>query len=181
VNTAVDNRSSDAAQLGPVPMGTFDHVSVPCRDLEEATCFFVDVLGGELRIVTPIFNEVRLAGTNIGFGTQGTTFMQPSAEYPHVAFLIGPVELANLKAWLTQCEIPTSNFWTRHGVETLMYFRDPSGNVFELYCTAGFPGAADFPRGKAAGHGVAIDIDAIQYDTWKRPARRSREVVPDAH
>jgi hypothetical protein len=52
--------------------------------------------------------------------------------------------------------------------------------VFELYCHTGFPGAESFPRGPAAGHGSAVDIDAIRYDTWKRPAiRRSREVVPD--
>jgi catechol 2,3-dioxygenase-like lactoylglutathione lyase family enzyme len=100
--------SSHSAPPGPVPIGTLDHVSVPCRDLEEATCFFVDVLGGDLCVVTPIFNEVRLGGSNIGFGTVGTTFMRPSSEYPHVAFRVGPVELVNLKAWLTQCDIPTS-------------------------------------------------------------------------
>jgi len=180
VNPAIDDRPADAAQAGPVPLGKFDHVSVPCRDLEEATCFFVDVLGGEMRVSTPIFAEVRLGGANIGFGAQGTTFMQPSTEYPHIAFTVGPAELAQLKAWLTQCEIPTSNYWTRFGVEALMFFRDPSGNVFELYCHTGFPGAESFPRGPAAGHGSAVDIDAIRYDTWKRPAiRRSREVVPD--
>lgn len=180
MNSALDDRSPDAAQLGPVPVGKFDHVSVPCRDLEEALCFFVDVLGGELRVLTPIFAEVRLGGANIGFGTQGTTFMQPATEYPHFAFAIGPAELAALKAWLTQCEIPTSNYWTRFGVEALMFFRDPSGNVIELFCHKGFPGAEAFPRGPAAGHGTAVDIDAIRYDTWKRPARRSRVVVPDA-
>ena len=151
MNPAIDDRPADAAQAGPVPLGKFDHVSVPCRDLEEATCFFVDVLGGEMRVSTPIFAEVRLGGANIGFGAQGTTFMQPSTEYPHIAFTVGPAELAQLKAWLTQCEIPTSNYWTRFGVEALMFFRDPSGNVFELYCHTGFPGAESFPRGPAAG------------------------------
>jgi len=181
VNRAIDEPSSQAAQpLGPVPLGKFDHVSVPCRDLDEALCFFIDVLGGELRVLTPIFAEVRLGGVNIGFGTQGTTFMQPSTEYPHVAFTVGPDELVRMKAWLAQCEIPTSNYWTRHGVEALMFFRDPSGNVFELYCREGFPGADTLPRGPAAGHGTAVDIDAIRYTTWKRPAvRRSRQVVPD--
>jgi catechol 2,3-dioxygenase-like lactoylglutathione lyase family enzyme len=179
VNSAIDDRSTNAAELGPGPIGTFNHVSVPCRDLEEATCFFVDVLGGELRIATPIFAEVWVGGMNIGYGTQGTTFMQPSAEYPHIAFYIDAPDLIRMKAWLTQCEIPTSNYWTRHGVEALMYFRDPSGNVFEFYCPEGMPGAADFPRGLAAAHGTAVDIDAIRYTTWKRPAtKQSRKVVP---
>ena len=181
MNQAIDEPSSGATQLGPVPLTKCDHVSVPCRDLEEAMCFFLDVLGGELRVSTPIFAEVRLGGTYLGFGSKGTTFMQPSTEYPHIGFLVGPAELAQMKAWLTQCEIPTSNYWTRFGVEALMFFRDPSGNVFELFCPKGFPGADTFPRGPAAGHGTAVDIDAIRYDTWKRPAiRRSRSVVPDA-
>lgn len=165
-------------QLGPVPLAKCDHVSVPCRDLEEALCFFIDVLGGELRVSTPIFAEVRLGGTLIGFGAKNTNFMAPSTEYPHIGFVVGADELARMKAWLAQCEIPTSNYWTRYGLEALMFFRDPSGNVFELYCPR-FPGADAFPRGPAAGHGIAVDIDAIRYDTWKRPAQRSRQVVPD--
>jgi hypothetical protein len=59
-----------------------------------------------------------------------------------------------------------------------MFFRDPSGNLIELYCVEGFPAADTFPRGPAAGHGIAIDVDAIRYDTWNPPAvRGSREVV----
>jgi catechol 2,3-dioxygenase-like lactoylglutathione lyase family enzyme len=178
VNSAIDNRASeDTAELGPGPIGTFNHVSVPCRDLEEATAFFVDVLGGEMRISTPIFAEVWVGGMNIGYGTQGTTFMQPSCEYPHIAFYIGAEDLQRMKVWFAQCEIPTTHYWTRHGVEALMYFRDPSGNVFEFYCPEGMPGADTFPRGLAAAHGVAVDIDSIRYDTWKRPKnRRSREI-----
>jgi catechol 2,3-dioxygenase-like lactoylglutathione lyase family enzyme len=179
MNSAIDERSSDAAPLGPVPFKRFDHVSVPCRDLDEAKAFFIDVLGGELRVDTPIFAEVRLGGVYIGFGTMGTTFMAPSTEYPHMAFTIGPDEMARMKAWLTQCEIPTTNYWTRFGVEALMFFRDPSGNVYELFCVEGFPNADTFPRGLANGHGRAVDIDAIRYDAWKRPPQRSREVVAD--
>jgi hypothetical protein len=53
--------------------------------------------------------------------------------------------------------------------------------VFELLCPKGFPNAETFPRGPAAGHGTAVDIDAIRYDTWKRPERQgSRRPVPDA-
>jgi catechol 2,3-dioxygenase-like lactoylglutathione lyase family enzyme len=170
VNQALDESSSDAAPLGPVPLGECNHVSVPCRDLDEAFCFFIDVLGGKQRVKTPIFGEVELGGTLIGFGAHGTTFMEPSTEYPHIGFVVGAAELARMKAWLAQCGIPSSNYWTRSGVEALMFFRDPSGNVFELLCPEGFPDAATFPRGPAAGHGTAVDINAIRYDTWKRPA-----------
>jgi catechol 2,3-dioxygenase-like lactoylglutathione lyase family enzyme len=162
--------------LGPVPLGKCDHVSVPCRDLDEAMSFFVDVLGGEPCVSTPIFAEVRLGGMLIGFGAKGTTFMEPSTEYPHIGFVVGADELARMKDWLAQCGIPTSNYWTRYGVEALMFFRDPSGNVFELCCPKGFPNAGTFPRGPAAGHGVAVDINAIAYDTWKRPEAQGSRV-----
>jgi catechol 2,3-dioxygenase-like lactoylglutathione lyase family enzyme len=175
---SVPRADSIEPELGPAPLERFDHVSVPCRDLEEATSFYVDVLGGALCVDTPIFREVKIGGSRIGFGIRGTTFMQPNTEYPHIAFVVGPDAMAHAKAWLTQCEIPTTNYWTRSGEEALMFFRDPSGNLIELYCEKGFPGAADFPHGPAAGHGIAVDVDAIRYDTWRRPQiRGSREPV----
>ena len=56
-----------------------------------------------------------------------------------------------MKEWLTACGIPTSDLWTRLGVEALMFFLDPSRNVIELFCTEGYEGAADLPRGPARG------------------------------
>jgi catechol 2,3-dioxygenase-like lactoylglutathione lyase family enzyme len=174
-NPATD--SDTTGQLGPVPVQRFDHVSVPCRDLEEATCFYVDVLGGALCVNEPIFGEVQIGGSRIGFGIRGTTFMQPGSEYPHMAFVVDAESMGRMKAWLGQCGIPTTNYWTRSGKEALMFCRDPSGNLIEFYCESGFPGASDFPRGPAAGHGIAVDVDAIRYDTWKRPPQRSRTLV----
>jgi hypothetical protein len=57
-----------------------------------------------------------------------------------------------------------------------MFFRDPSGNVIELYCTHGVDGAEEFPRGPSRGHGTAVDIDALTYMSWKRPKRRGPRV-----
>jgi hypothetical protein len=89
-------------EFGPARFDTFAHVSVPCRDLEEGICFYVDVLGGELRVSGKIFASVRLGGINLGFGIEGCSFMGPSAEYPHLAFYLGAAELAHTKQWLTQ-------------------------------------------------------------------------------
>ena len=50
-----------------------------------------------------------------------------------------------------------------------MFFRDPSGNVIELFCYEGFEGSGDLPRGPARGHGNTIDIDALRYDSWSVP------------
>lgn len=155
----------------------FDHVSVPCRDLEEGLSFFVDLLGGELRVLTPIFAEVRIGGSLLGFGTKNPSFMLASTEYPHIGFVVDAAEMTELKERLTRHGIPTSNCWTRGGVEALMFFRDPSGNVFELVCPQGFPDADALPRGPAAGHGISVDVDAIAYDAWQPPETKGPRYV----
>jgi catechol 2,3-dioxygenase-like lactoylglutathione lyase family enzyme len=158
------------AATGPPRFLSFSHVSLPCRDLDEAKHFYVEVMGGELVVdVPPLFASVRLCGVDIGFGTAGCSFVTPSNEYPHFAFFIGPDELLRMKHWLTQCGIPTSNFWTRMGIEALMFVRDPSGNMIEFYCERGFKGAEDLPHGPARGHGTAVDIDKLYYESFKVP------------
>lgn len=147
----------------------FDHASLPCRDLEEAIRFYRDVLGGEMTVKETYFAQFRLGGTRIGVGSAGTTFMTPQAEYPHIAFKAAPETLMQMKEWLAACGIPCSPFWTRRGIETLMFFRDPSGNVIELYCHGGFDGADALPRGPARGHDATLDIDALAYDAWQVP------------
>ncbi|HUZ72831.1 MAG TPA: VOC family protein [Stellaceae bacterium] len=155
--------------VGPARLKSFAHVSVPCRDLEEGKAFYRDVLGGELHVDQPTFASFRLGGVDVGIGIEGCSWLAQSAEYPHFAFFVGPDELLQMKAWLNQCGVPTSNFWTRRGVEALMFFRDPSGNVIELYCEAGFKGADALPKGPPRGHGTAVDIDVLRYSEWKRP------------
>lgn len=154
---------------GPPAFNGFDHVSVPCRDLDEGIRFYRDVLGGEMVVHEGAFAQFRIAGTRIGIGSAGTTFMTGSAEYPHLAFDASPEALVEMKQWLSACGIPTSPFWTRRGVETLMFFRDPSGNLIELYCHQGYEGADALPRGPARGHGTAVDVDALRYDSWRLP------------
>jgi catechol 2,3-dioxygenase-like lactoylglutathione lyase family enzyme len=165
-------RLADAAvkskPVRPV-LDAFDHASLPCRDLEEAIRFYRDVLGGEMTVKETYFAQFRLGGTRLGVGSAGTTFMTREAEYPHIAFTVGPEVLVQMKDWLAACGIPSSPFWTRRGIETLMFFKDPSGNVIELYCHGGYAGADRLPRGPARGHGAALDIDDISYDDWHLP------------
>lgn len=170
--TMVENKPASAQQTGPSgpPMfQAFAHVSVPCRDLEQGKLFYTKVMGGKLRVDTPTFCAINVCGTEIGIGTEGCTFVEPGAEYPHFAFYCGPKEIQQMKDWLTRCGIPTSNFWTRSGVETLMFFRDPSGNMIELFCSGGVPGSQDLPKGPPRGHGTAVDIDILRYDTFHVP------------
>jgi catechol 2,3-dioxygenase-like lactoylglutathione lyase family enzyme len=151
---------------------TFDslaHVSLPCRDLEEGKQFYVGVLGGKVRVDRPTFVALEIAGTEIGIGTVGCTYIEAAKEYPHIAFYCGPDEIVQMKEWLAQFGIPSSNYWTRAGVEALMFFRDPSGNIIELFCKKGFKGAENLPKGPPAGHGIAVDIDQTRYDSWHPP------------
>ena len=158
---------------GPAKLMSFSHTALPCRDLEEGKRFYGEVLGGELHIVDgSTFAAFRLGGIDVGIGTEGCSYITPSNEYPHIGFFVGPDELVQMKEWLTECGVPTSNFWTRGGVEALMFFRDPSGNLIELYCERGFKGAEDLPHGPPRGHGVTVDVDALRYERFTVPERR---------
>ena len=154
---------------GPPMFQAFAHVSLPCSDLEQGKLFYTRVMGGKLRVNTPTFCAINVCGTEIGIGTEGCTFIEPGSEYPHIAFYCGPKEIQQMKDWLTRCGIPTSNYWTRTGVETLMFFRDPSGNMIELFCSGGVPGSDAFPKGPPRGHGTAVDVDTLRYDSFDVP------------
>lgn len=158
-----------AGVAGPPRFNHLDHVSMPCRDLEEAIRFYRDVLGGEILVTEQAFALFRIAGMRVGIGSAGCSFMTPQAEYPHIAFNADADALERMESWLAACGIPTSGFWTRKGIETLMFFRDPSGNVIELFCDGGFESASGLPRGPARGHGTTLDIDALAYTEWRLP------------
>jgi catechol 2,3-dioxygenase-like lactoylglutathione lyase family enzyme len=160
----------DPVVSGPPKLAAFAHCSLPCRDVAEGKRFYMDVLGGEIRVDTPTFALFVIAGTEIGIGSEGCTFLQPRTEYPHIAFFVEADEMVRMKAWLSRCGIPSSNFWTRQGIEALMFFRDPSGNMIELYCQRGMPGADQFPRSGPAGGGIAVDLEALRYTKWTLPS-----------
>ena len=171
MDDAVTRATGDAAK--PVPrrpkLGPFAHVSVPCRDMAEGKKFYAEVLGGETRVNTPTFAAFMFGDVEVGIGDQGCTFIEPGNEYPHFAFYCDAETIVAMKRWLTACGIPTSNLWTRHGKETLMFFRDPSGNMIELYCKGGYAGAEHLPKGPPRGHGTAVNVDELRYDTWRLP------------
>jgi catechol 2,3-dioxygenase-like lactoylglutathione lyase family enzyme len=155
--------------LGPPKFEAFAHVSLPCRDLEAGKRFYCGVLGGKLRVDDKTFAAITVGGVDIGIGTEGASFLAKGDEYPHIAFYADPETMLQMKAWLGQCGIPSSNYWTRSGKEALMFFRDPSGNMIELFCKEGFKGAEDLPRAGPRGGGVAVDLDATEYATFKVP------------
>lgn len=158
--------SSEEQERATLRRSTLSHISIPVRDRGEAARFFVNVLGAEVTLENPTFSEVCVAGTIIGLSQQKSGWTAPDAEYPHYAFEVPPEDFEPLKARLEAHGVKTHSIWTRHGVEALMYFRDPSGNLFELYCTEGFENANDLARARGWGGDFHPPISDLSYD-WK--------------
>ncbi len=120
-----------------------NHISIPVTDLEAAKRFYVEVLGGRLVLDgTPNFSEVLVAGTVIGLSDVRGTPQRSDAEFPHIGFEIESEHFLPMIAWLEAHGVKTHAPWTRHHIEGLMYFKDPFGNLIEIYCPK-FAGAGD--------------------------------------
>jgi catechol 2,3-dioxygenase-like lactoylglutathione lyase family enzyme len=147
----------------------FAHASLYCGDLQKAKHFFTKVMGAELihdvNDSTTGFSEVRVAGIVIGLTNRPGTTTARTAEYPHYAFFTALEDFLPMVAWLRHNGVATSEPWTRDGIKGLMYFRDPAGNLFEIYCPK-LKEAAAFARGAKQGGSYAIDFAALNYD-WK--------------
>ena len=140
----------------------FAHASLPCGDLEQAKRFFTAVIGGELIHDVDGFAAVRVAGIVIGLTERPGRPTGPNAEYPHYAFFIEPEDFLPMVAWLRQNGVTTSEPWSRDGIKGLLYFRDPAGNLFEMYCPK-LKEAASFARGEKQGGSYAIDFAGLSY------------------
>ena len=158
--TVGDSSSAEKPELSG-----FAHASLYCRDLAQAKRFFTKLMGGELIHDVDGFAEVRVAGVIIGITIRPGTTTGRDAEYPHYAFFVEPEDFLPMLIWLRQNGVITSEPWTRDGVKGLVYFRDPAGNLFEMYC-AKLPEAASFVRGKKQGGSYEIDFPALVYN-WK--------------
>jgi catechol 2,3-dioxygenase-like lactoylglutathione lyase family enzyme len=143
----------------------FSHMSLPCRDLEQSKRFFTRVIGGEVVHDVEGFAEVRVAGIIIGLSQQKGGWTGWNAEFPHYAFFAEAEDFLPMVEWLRKNGVTTTEPWTRDGVKGLAYFRDPSGNLLEMYCPKLQP-AATFVRGAKQGGSYEIDYAALNYD-WK--------------
>ena len=145
---------------------SFGHLSVPVRDIEQSKRFFIEVMGGEPMTTSDpaTFTEVRVAGAVVGLSTRGGLWTGRDAEYPHYAFYADADNFLPMIDWLKSHGVVTPGPWTRDGRKGLMYFRDPSGNLFEIYCGKDLPQAAKFPRGAKQGGSYATDYAGLFYE-----------------
>lgn len=166
---------SQAAQLQeakmqvPTPCG-LSHIAIPSRDLDQSKQFFVDVLGGELSLDEPALVRVRFGNFAIVLAPQSDGATPAHAEYPHYAFTVAPEDFMGIKQRLEAFGVPTHDPWGRmNRPHALMYFRDPSGNEFELFCPSGF-NAVPLRFGSRAGGDYVIDFAGLCYSKLQKPA-----------
>jgi catechol 2,3-dioxygenase-like lactoylglutathione lyase family enzyme len=79
---------------------SINHISLPCRDLEEAKRFYTGVMGGDLVHDIKGFAEVKIVDIIIGMSEQSGGWTGWEAEYPHYAFNIDGRNYDLMKAWL---------------------------------------------------------------------------------
>ncbi len=160
---------ADKARLPKVRPGGFNHMTLPVRDMHEGKRFWVAAVGGSVLFELPDHITVRVGGADIGQSPTNRGWTAPDARYPHYTLLVKPEDLIPLKERLESYAIPTHDIWTRNGTHAAMYFRSPSGNLWEFYCESGFKGAVR--RGVSAGGDYAPDVKALNYDSWKDPGK----------
>ena len=143
-------------------------ISLPTRDFAQSKRFFTEVLGGELQEDGP---TVKIQFTNfaIALGAQDGGATAPHREHPHYAFTVPAEMFVPLKRRMEAFGVPTHEPWTRSGSTcALMYFRDPSGNQFEMYCPEGDTGVK-LRIGHRAGGDYVIPFPTLVYRELKEP------------
>lgn len=141
--------------LGQPRLRSFDHITLPVRDLAEAQRFYCEVLGA-VHLMTIDEATLKKAGhpaaENNGEGTYhvslllgGRTrldlffqgFGQPALtqRHPHLAFLVPPGDMRKWKQRLESHGIPTEGpLQLGFPGQASLYFNDPSGNHLEVVC-----------------------------------------------
>jgi catechol 2,3-dioxygenase-like lactoylglutathione lyase family enzyme len=155
---------TDIPQVGPEG---YNHMTLPVRDMHEAKRFFVTVLGGSVAFERPAHITVIVGGAEIGLSSEAGGWTAADAEFPHYTFYVNSADLVPLKQRLHTYGIPTSDLWSRNGSDTAMYFRDPSGTLWELYCEGGCGGAVR--QGVSAGGDFSPNVKTLNYSAWKDP------------
>lgn len=152
---------SDAANDGWI-IG-LNHISLHVRSLEEAQRFWVGIFDGKTRAVGKRVHVVIAGVTLAFFEAPGLTGWEH--EYPHYAFTVSPDGIRGISSRLQEAGVKTHPLWTRKHREALMYFRDPSGNLFELYCP-NYDKEEDLVVAAGRGGDFVPPIRDLKYD-WK--------------
>jgi catechol 2,3-dioxygenase len=127
-------------QKPAVPIWGVRHVAIKVRDLEAAKAWYGDVLGMTVQ------DEFPGRGIFVRFGPyyhHDLAIFKADAEAPqpaangvglaHIALLVDSLE--GVKQWYHHLKSQGVNVRSSdHGVTRSIYFTDPDGNPFEIYC-----------------------------------------------
>jgi len=149
---------------GPYSLIGLNHITLPTRDAKEARRFWVTLFDAQVTVDNATFVELDVGDCSLGFSENGTPLEPRSVDSPHIALSVTEENLLPLKAWMEAHGVPTQPLWTR-GKAAHMYFRDPSGNLFELICT-GYSGLDRLPRPPSSGGDLVFDLEALNYE-WR--------------
>lgn len=109
-------------------------MTVPVRDLAEGRRYFLETVGAPLLFESKTHVQVVFGGAELGMAGQNRGYTPPDARLPRRRYTVDPAGLRELKARLESFGVPTHEPVTTDGTDALLYFRDPSGNLFELHC-----------------------------------------------
>ena len=144
-----------------------NHLSLHVRDLDEAVRFWVTLFNGKPHLDQErgkrVFH-VMVSGIVFAF-FEREGLIGWDHEYPHYAFTVSSEGARNIKWRLEQADVKTHSMWTRGFGEALMYFRDPTGNLFELYCP-GYDKPDELEKANGRGGTFVPPIGDLKYD-WR--------------
>jgi len=167
INASTDSKQQKGGTRIPTAKA-LSRISLPTRDFAQSKRFFTEVLGGELQEDGPTV-KVRFTNFTIALGAQDGGATAPHREHPHYAFTVPAEMFVPLKRRMEAFGIPTHEPWTRTGSKcSLMYFRDPSGNQFEMFCPEGETGLR-LRIGHRAGGDYVIPFPTLVYRELKEP------------
>jgi catechol 2,3-dioxygenase-like lactoylglutathione lyase family enzyme len=149
---------ADRSALPAVRATGFNHMTVPVRDLAEGKRFFLEVVGSPLLFESRTHVQVVFGGAELGMAGQDRGYTAPDARFPRRRYTVDAVALRELKTRLESFGVPTHEPATSDGTDALMYFRDPSGNLFELFCPEP---DADLRNAAAGRFEPAVDVRAL--------------------
>jgi catechol 2,3-dioxygenase-like lactoylglutathione lyase family enzyme len=158
---------ADPDRVPAVRAADYNHMTLPTRDHEECKRFWMRVFGGRLTNDNTDHKTVEVGRSEIGLAPFPGGWTAPDALYPYYTLDVEADALVALRGRLESFGIPTHRVVTRDGEGASTYFRDPSGNLGELYCRSGFTGPAD----RIGRDESAIDVRSLNYDRWKDPGR----------
>jgi catechol 2,3-dioxygenase-like lactoylglutathione lyase family enzyme len=147
----------------------FNHFTLAIRNMEETERFQTIVLGGVVTHPGPSHLTVEIGGVSVGAHETDKGWTAEDAEYPHYTYKVTPDALIAIKRQLEAYGVPTHDIATHDGVDAWMYYRDPSGSLWELNCPQGF--TQPTRRVASAGGDFKVDVKALNYSKWKDPGR----------